>query len=108
MLGAYGSLAEYEDAATHKLLRSKLGAAAGVGVEQVSLHVSPSTTVGAVLLSATVRLPMASMLHAVLSALQAKLADGPLASTALGVEAEGGGNSPSVSQSLFASVCRTP
>ena len=108
VLGAYGSLAEYEDAATHKLLRSKLGAAAGVGVEQVSLHVSPSTTVGAVLLSATVRLPMASMLHTVLSALQAKLADGPLASTALGVEVEGGGNSPSVSQSLFASVCRTP
>ena len=31
VLGAYGSLAEYEDAATHKLLRTKLGAAAGVG-----------------------------------------------------------------------------
>ena len=58
----------------------------------MSLHVSSSTTMGAV----------------VLSALQTKLADGPLASKALGVDVEGGGNAPSVSESLFASVYRTP
>ena len=79
-----------------------------MGVEHVSLHVSSSTTMGAVVLSATVRVPMASMLSTVLSALQTKLADGPLASTALGVDVEGGGNAPSVSESLFASVYRTP
>ena len=106
MLSAYGSIAEYEDVTKRKLIRTKLGVAAGVGHEHVTIHVSSGTTSGAVVLSATVRVPMIGMLDTVQTALSTKLADGALASKALGLSVEGGGNSPSVSQSLYASVRR--
>ena len=106
VLSAYGTLAEYEDATRRKALRTKLGVAAGVGHDHVAVHFSAGTTSGAVVLSATVRVPMAGMLDTVQTALSTKLATGALASTALGVTVEGGGNKPSVTQSLFASVYR--
>ena len=106
VLSAYGSIAEYEDAARRKLIRTKLGVAAGVGHDHVTVQVSSGTTSGAVVLSATVRVPMVGMLDAVQTALSTKLADGALASKALGITVEGGGNSPSVTQSLFASARR--